>query len=44
MQLDLRTGIAVTIDALDGPAGRVLSNDIHTVDQPLDPPPVNASE
>jgi hypothetical protein len=39
VHLDLQTGIVVTIDALDGRAGRVLSNDIHTVDEPLHPPP-----
>lgn len=38
VRLDVQTAIAVQIDAVDGRGGTVLSNEIHAVDEPLDPP------
>lgn len=38
VQLDVQTAIATQIDAMDGWGGTVLSNEIHVVDGPLDPP------
>lgn len=38
VQLDVQTAIAVQINAVDGWGGTVLVNEIHAVDQPLDPP------
>ena len=39
VHLDVQTGIAVQIDAVDGYGGTVLTNQILAVDQLLDPPP-----
>jgi hypothetical protein len=39
VQLDVQTAIAVQINAVDGWGVTVLSNEIHAVDQPLNPPP-----
>jgi hypothetical protein len=38
VSLDVQTGIAVDITPLDGITGSSLSNDLHAVDRPLDPP------
>lgn len=38
VQLDVQTAIVVRIDALDGPAGMVLTNEVHGVDTHLAPP------
>ena len=39
VHLDVQTGIVVDITPLDGLDGTGLSNELHTVDAPLDPPP-----
>lgn len=36
--LDVQTGVVVDITALDGIGGSSLTNEIHAVDEPLDPP------
>ena len=38
VHLDVQTGIVVDIAALDGIGGCILTNEIHAVDEPLDPP------
>ena len=38
VRLDVQTGIVVAITPLNGTGGTILSNEIHTVDEPLDPP------
>lgn len=38
VQLDVQTAIAVQINTVDGWGGTVLSNEIHDVDRPLNPP------
>ncbi|MEX5303355.1 hypothetical protein [Kocuria sabuli] len=39
VHLDVRTGIVVDVTPLDGTAGSGLTNELHAVDEPLDPPP-----
>ena len=39
VHLDVQTGIVVDITPLDGLDGTSLSNELHAVDAPLDPPP-----
>jgi hypothetical protein len=38
VHLDVRTGIAVDVTPLDGTGGTNLTNEIHAVDEPPDPP------
>jgi hypothetical protein len=38
VHLDVQTGIVVDITPLDGTAGNSLTNELHTVDEPVDPP------
>ena len=38
VHLDVQTGIVVDITGLDGTGGSSLTNEIHAVDEPLDPP------
>ncbi|MEX5298273.1 hypothetical protein RCG67_05790 [Kocuria sp. CPCC 205292] len=38
VHLDVRTGVVVDITPLDGVEGTALSNELHAVDAPLDPP------
>ncbi|MFI7579803.1 hypothetical protein [Kocuria kalidii] len=38
VHLDVQTGVVVDITALDGIGGSSLTNEIHAVDEPLDPP------
>ena len=38
VHLDVQTGIVVDLTPLDGTEGNSLTNEIHDVDEPLDPP------